>query len=111
MSGANLMPVPIVQMGLVEKLVVAEQSQPYIQQLAAQDIARQAIKEEADRVPQVDFTEHGKKIRDREGGRGKRERRHASGQSRSDEQEQNEQGENGPSKANPWAGQIVNMKI
>lgn len=106
------MSVPIIQMGLVERLAVTEQSQPLLQQLAAQDITRQAMKAESERIPEVDSTEHSKKIREREGGQGRKEKRQASSQPRPDKQDdQNEQGENGPSKANPWAGQIVNMKV
>ena len=102
-------------MGLVEKLVEVEQNQPHVQQLVAQESARQAAKAEAERVPVVDVAEQGKKIRDREPGREKREQRQASGRSpggRADAAQDSEaEAEAGLSKGGPWSGQIVNMKV
>ena len=116
MSELNMLPVPVIQMGLVEKLVEVEQNQPHVQQLVAQESARQAMKAEAERVPVVDVAEQGKKIRDREPGREKRERRQASGRASSgqtDAQSDEEiaDAEVGLSKGSPWSGQIVNMKV
>ena len=62
MSELNMMPVPIVQMGLVEKLVEVEQNQPHVQQLVAQESAKQAMKAEAERVPRWTLPSTAKKF-------------------------------------------------
>ncbi len=114
MSEMSMLPVPVIQMGLVEKLVEVAQNQPHVQQLVAQELARQAAKAQTEQVPQVDASERGKKIRDRESGQKKREQRHASGQSSGDHNTDElgqESAEDGPHTDNPWAGQIVNMKV
>ena len=116
MSELNMMPVPIVQMGLVEKLVEVEQNQPHVQQLVAQESAKQAMKAEAERVPQVDSSEHGKKIRNRDSGQEKKERRQASNRSSDGKHEARADQEDGASEietapAYPWDGKIVNMKV
>lgn len=117
MSGLNMLPVPVIQMGLVEKLVDVEQNQAHVQQLVAQESARLAMKAQAERVPVVDVAEQNKKIRDRNPERGKKERRHASGRSSRSliaAQASGEDGDttaDGQSKANPWAGQIVNLTV
>ena len=116
MSELNMLPVPIVQMGLVEKLVEVEQNQPHVQQLVAQESAKQAMKAEAERVPQVDSSEHGKKIRNRDSGREKKEQRQAPGRFSDGKGETQTAPEDGASEietatANPWAGKIVNMKV
>jgi hypothetical protein len=110
MSQLNMLPVPVIQMGLVEKLVEVEQNQPHVQQLVAQESARLAMKAEAERVPVVDVTEQNKKIRERNPEREKKEQRQASGER--DERRQGEEEDAGDAhSANPWAGQIVNMKV
>ena len=116
MSELNMMPVPIVQMGLVEKLVEVEQNQPHVQQLVAQESAKQALKAEAERVPQVDSSEQGKKVRSRDSSQEKKEQRQASGRfsgGKDGAQTDQEDGASGSETgtANPWAGKIVNMKI
>ena len=116
MSVLNTLPAPVVQMGLVEKLVEVEQNQPHVQQLVAQESARQALKAEAERVPQVDSAEQGKKIRSRDSGQEKKERRQASGRfsngkSGAQDGQDEDASEAGAAKANPWAGKIVNMKV
>ena len=112
MSEMSMLPVPVIQMGLVEKLVEVAQNQPHVQQLVAQELARQAAKAQTEQVPQVDASERGKKIRDRESGQKKREQHHASGQPSGEQNEDGQQSaEDGPHTANPWAGQIVNMKV
>lgn len=116
MSDLNMLPVPVVQMGLVEKLVEAEQNQPHVQQLVGQEIARQALKAEAERVPVVDSTEHGQKIRKREGRHERKGRQHASSRSSGgpgdpEEADGTAADEAASPTSNPWAGQIVNMKV
>lgn len=116
MSELNMMPVPIVQMGLVEKLVEVEQNQPHVQQLVAQESAKQALKAEAERVPQVDSSEQGKKVRNRDSGQERKERRQASERDSGGKGEAQTDQEDGASgietaTANPWAGKIVNMKV
>ena len=116
MSELNMMPVPIVQMGLVEKLVEVEQNQPHVQQLVAQESAKQTMKAEAERVPQVDSSEHGKKIRSRDSGQERKERRQTSDRSSGKKDEAQADQEDGASgietaTTNPWAGKIVNMKV
>lgn len=116
MSELNMLPVPIVQMGLVEKLVEVEQNQPHVQQLVAQESAKQAMKAEAERVPQVDASEHGKKIRNRDSNQEKKERRQTPDRSSGGKGEAQTAAEDDASEietppANPWAGKIVNMKV
>ena len=114
MSEMNMLPVPVIQMGLVEKLVEVVQNQPHVQQLVAQESAKQAMKAESERVPLVDASDRGKKIRDREAGQKRRERQRAPEQTsceQSGDEYGQESAEGGSPKANPWAGQIVNMKV
>lgn len=116
MSELNMLPVPVIQMGLVEKLVEVEQNQPHVQQLVAQESARQALKAESERVPVVDVTEQGKKIRDRDPEREKKERSQArtrlfADRADAEDHEDEAAAEAGSSKGDPWSGQIVNMKV
>ena len=110
----NMLPVPVIQMGLVEKLVEVAQNQPHVQQLVAQESARLAMKAEAERVPVVDVAEQNKKIRDRDPRRERKERRQASApfpEGQADMQGSEDGADAGFSRAGPWAGQIVNMKV
>ncbi|MDR2489222.1 MAG: hypothetical protein LBD42_07010 [Desulfovibrio sp.] len=109
-----MLPVPVIQMGLVEKLAEVEQNQPYVQQLVAQENARQALQAEAERVPVTNASEQGKKIRDRNSGRKKQKRQRSSKQS-SDErcaaQSEWDGADTDLAANNPWTGQIVDMKV
>jgi hypothetical protein len=116
MSVLNMLPVPVIQMGLVEKLVEVEQNQAHVQQLVSQESAKLAMKAQAEQVPVVDVAEQNKKIRDRNSEREKKERRKAAGRSfRGRSAAQNDEDDdaaaNEQAKANPWAGQIVNLKV
>lgn len=111
MSVLNTLPAPVVQMGLVEKLVEVEQNQAHVQQLVAQQNAGATLKAQSERVAEVDTAERGKKVRDREAGGGRQEQRQM-GQRRPGEADgEEEAAQAGPHKANPWAGHIVNVKI
>ncbi|MDL2316067.1 hypothetical protein LJC59_03185 [Desulfovibrio sp. OttesenSCG-928-A18] len=68
MSVLNTMPTPVIQMTLVEKLVTNEQNHPQVQQQLAGQLALETIKQQDERVSGLENTEHGKKVREREGG-------------------------------------------
>ena len=113
MSELTTLPAPVIQMGFVEKQVAREQNQPHIQQLVAQESARQALRKEAEKVPQVDVSEHGKKVRERDSEREKKEMKRqlsrsknaSQGESQKEGDEQESQGKT------PWSGNIVNMQV
>ena len=115
MSVLNTLPAPVVQMGLVEKIVEMEQNHPQVQQLVSQETAAQELKKQSTQVPKIENSEPGKKIRDREAGQqGKKQ--HASGKKghaaeEDPSAEENAAPETMPHEANPWAGHIVNVKI
>ena len=112
MSELNMMPLPILQMGMVEKVAVVEQTQPHVQQLVAQETARQALKAEAERVPQVNSSEHGRKVREREAGQERKGNHSSAGRTPEKTQEAQESAPDEDSHScNPWAGQIVNVKV
>jgi hypothetical protein len=112
MSEMSLLPVPVIQMGLVEKLAEVEQNQPYVQQIVAQESARQALQAQAERVPATDASEHGKKIQNREPGQEKREQRHRrEAGDRRDASSGDDDAEDAMAASNPWTGQILNMKV
>ena len=111
MSVLNTLPAPVVQMGLVEKLVADEQNQPLVQQIVAQQNAGAALKAQKERVSEVDSAEHGKKVREREAGSGRQEQRHMGQRRQGEADEEDSSTQSGPHRANPWAGHIVNVKI
>lgn len=108
MSVLNTLPAPVIQMGLVEKLVEAEQNQPYVQQLVAQTTARQELKEARERIAAPENSEESKQIRDREARQGRREQRQSGRQGGKNPAESDE--EDAP-RTKPWAGHILNIKI
>lgn len=108
MSVLNTLPAPIIQMGLVEKLVEVQQNQPHVQQQVAQVTARQELKEEQSRVSGLDKSEDSKKVRDREAGQGGEQRRQ---EKRQASQEDGPEAEKEQGKTKPWSGHIVNIKV
>jgi hypothetical protein len=113
MSVMSMLPVPVIQMGLVEKLVEVEQNQPHVQQLVAQESARLAIKAQAERVPVVDSSGQGKKVHNRDPEREKKEQRRSLNRSSHEavSEEPSAQDDDELAASNPWTGQIVNMKV
>lgn len=112
MSVLNTLPAPVVQMGLVEKLVDVEQNQAQVQQQVAQQSAGAALKAQSERIAEVNTAERGKRVRDREAGGGGQEQQRQAGQRRPGEADgEDDSAQAGPHKANPWAGHIVNVKI
>lgn len=134
MSVLNTLPAPVVQMGLVEKLVDAEQNQPHVQQLAAQQTMAKTLKRQGEQVPEVSGNEHGRKVHGREeererGGRQKERQGRGARSARNKDDEQggaearhpdegqqhaapsSEQPETQPGSGNPWAGNILNIKV
>lgn len=113
MSVLNTLPAPVIQMGLVEKIVEVEQNQPHVQQLVAQETARQELREQGERVSLLQTTDPGRRVREREGGGQGRPGAH--GERRAAEQAEDAadegQTDEGAYKANPWAGHIVDVKI
>ena len=112
MSVLNTLPAPIVQMGLVEKVVEVQQNQATVQQLVAQTTTRQELKEAHSRVPRTDGAENGKKVQDRESGQN---RKGGNGAKHRKEEPQPNDGENTPesqsARTKPWSGQLVNLKV
>lgn len=106
MSVTSTMPAPVVQMGLVEKIVEMEQNQPHVQQLVSQEIARQALAEQSKRVTEPDSSAKGRKVdeknRDQQRRERQQEQRQAAQQHESDEEE---------AQTRPWSGHLVNIKI
>ncbi len=111
MSGPTAIPLPIVQMGHVEKLAEVAQNHPEVQQSVAQQLAKSALQKQKTLVPQVDTTEQGKRVREREAQRDKRQsRRERKAGGKTDEDAGDAQ-EARSSDDNPWAGHILNLKI
>lgn len=112
MSVLNTLPAPVIQMGLVEKIVETAQNQPHVQQLINQDFTQKALKAQSEQVPEVTSTEHGRRVREREGGQEGNQ-----GQSQEERQaakqgaQEGDGDDRGPNKANPWSGHIVSVKI
>lgn len=106
MSVTQILPAPVVQMGLVEKLVEVEQNQPHVQQLVAQELARQTLEEQSKRVHQSDESGKGRKVDEKNRDQRRREKEQ---EQRQAAQEQNE--EEQERSAKPWAGHLLNIKI
>jgi len=112
MSVLNTLPAPIIQMGHVEKLIEVEQNQSHVQQLVAQETAREALRAQGERVSEVETSERGRRVREREAG-GNRRQPGGEGQAKREASGEGEEAspDSGSGKPNPWAGHIVNMKI
>lgn len=118
MSVLNTLPAPVIQMGLVEKIVEVQQNQPYVQQQVAQESARQALDAAKSRVAGLDQSELGKKVREKSEEQGGGGQRHSRSHSRKDETPAPEdtqgfaaEAEAEPPRTKPWSGYIVNLKI
>lgn len=106
MSVTNTLPAPVIQMGLVEKFVEVNQNQPYVQQLVAQEMAKEALKEQSGRVRETEKPAEGKKVDDRQGGGNRQDAR----QMKDRQPGGGDDAEDAPP-AKPWAGHILNLKI
>lgn len=113
MSVEQGLPLPVVQMGHVEKIVETAQNQPHVQQLVAQELAAAELQRANSQVQKTEVTEAGRKVDDRKkerrkgqqgGDGGRSQARDASG-AETDGEEPDRQG------MSPWAGHIVNVKI
>lgn len=114
MSINNTLPSTIIQMGHVEKIVEVQQNQPHMQQLAAQDEAAAQLLREKGRIEGTEKSQSGKKIREKnEEDERKRKReeqqRRAAGNAQEDETGLLTDEER--KTENPWAGNILNVKI
>jgi hypothetical protein len=104
-------------MGFVEKIVDQQQNQPHALLQAGQEASREFLKAEGQRIASTEALSHSRKVRDRgdrQGG-GQQDaagRKSASPNAGQDtaEQERFDNNESGPA-GNPWAGNIVNVKI
>ena len=110
MSVEQGIPLPVVQMGHVEKIVEQAQNQPHVQQLVAQEIAARELQKANSQVQKTDVSEPGRKVDDkkkqqRERGGGRSSKYEAKGEEMPDEAEDDRQG------MEPWSGRIVNVKI
>jgi hypothetical protein len=118
MSVLNTLPAPVIQMGLVGKIVNQQQNQPYALHQAGQEVSRELLRAESLRVASTDPSKPGSKIREQEerqgGGKhqasGKRSADSKAGQDAAGQEPVNGN-EPGSPGANPWAGKIVNVKI
>lgn len=109
MSVLSTLPAPIIQMGLVEKIVEVQQNQPAVHQLVAQATTREELRQARSRVSGLDASENGKKVHDREAGG--RNPGHG-GRHHEDERPGEEQAEEDESpRTRPWTGHIVNLKV
>lgn len=116
MSVLNTLPAPVVQMGFVEKIVDQQQNQPHALMQAGQEATREMLRAEAQRIAKSEAPEHSKKVRDK----GERQQRsQTGGQQASGGKSGLEPGETPEADAestvapppNPWAGNLVNLKI
>jgi len=105
-------------MGLVEKIVNQQQNQPHALLQAGQEASRELLKAESLRIASTEASKRNRKIGDqeeRQGGGQKQTAGKKSAQSddghEAAEQNPFDNNESGPSGANPWAGNIVNVKI
>jgi len=102
-------------MGLVAKIVNQQQNQPHALLQAGQEASRELLKAESLRVAGTEASNRSRKIRDQEERQGGGQEQQAAGKksAEQDAAEQNpfDNNESGPSGANPWAGNIVNVKI
>ncbi len=114
MSVLNTLPAPVIQMGLVEKIVEVQQNQPHVQQLVAQETARHAWKDEQSRVGKTEKQEEGRKVREREAGQNKKESR-SSGREPRLAREQESENRLEPDAENsgvkPWTGHLLNITV
>ena len=102
--------IPLAQMGHVEKIAEALQNQPGMQQALLQELAKEAIKEEQAQVPTTDPSQKGQKLkvdderRQRQQEKKRKNQRHAqSGEAQPEEPS--------PRSPNPWAGNILDIKV
>ena len=121
MSVLNTLPATVVQMGLVEKIADQQQNQPHALLQASQEASRELLNAERQRIAKSEAMEHGRKVRDRGDDRPgeRKDRRNSQGNAPSTDnktatgqldEELSGGGAEAPV-ANPWAGNIVNMKI
>jgi hypothetical protein len=101
-------------MGLVEKIVDQQQNQPHALLQAGQEASRELLKAEGQRIASTEALSPGRKVRDRgnrqSGGQQDAAGHNSAGQD-TVEQEHFDNNESGPAGANPWSGNIVNVKI
>jgi hypothetical protein len=105
-------------MGLVEKIVNQQQNQPHALLQAGQEASREFLKAESLRIASTEPSKRNRKVQDQEERQGGGQEQAAGKKSAGpdaehDATEQNpfDNNESGPSGANPWAGNIVNVKI
>lgn len=115
MSVLNTLPAPIIQMGVVAKIVNQQQNQPYALNQATQEASRELLKAESLRIAETEPSQRSRKVRDqdekeRNQGQGKKSAGHHPKQ-KSAEQLPPGDSESGPDRSSLWAGNIVNVKI
>ena len=98
---------PIIQMGHVEKLAESLENQPVVQQQATQTEAERILREQNSQVPPAESPEktQGRRV----GGQGDG----SGGKNRGDKEHPppRKQNEQDPPAPNPWAGNILNLKV
>ena len=108
----NSLPLPLVQMGHVEKLAEAAQNHPQVQQQILQETAAQALREQNSQVPATDETEEPllKDLGDRQEKK-RRGRRGSRAKKAGTTEKEETSSPSGSPGGNPWAGNIINVKI
>jgi hypothetical protein len=113
MTVLSTLPAPVVQMGLVEKIVEVAQNQPQVQQQVAREAAVQTLREQQQRVAGAEEAKQGRRVREREAG-GKKRQEAGAGRENTPSGQTPPEGAacgDGARKSNPWAGNIVNLKV
>ena len=111
MSVENSLPLPVVQMGHVEKLAEVAQNHPVVQQQVAQETAKQELLKANSQVAETTKTEKSRFQRARERDARRGQGRPMGKKQRAADNESGEEPESSPHDANPWAGNILNMKV
>lgn len=116
MSVLNTLPAPVIQMGLVEKIVDAQQNQPVVQQLVAQATTRQELKDAQSKVSSLESADSGKKVREREAGQGNANNPDSRADGRGTDGDRRPgddapASEPGNARTKPWSGHILNVKV
>lgn len=107
------LPLPLVQMGHVEKLAEVAQNQPQVQQQVLQETAFQALREQNSQVPVTDETEQAqmKSLQERHPEKRRRNDKRLSRTRTQPDDDKDPASESAPHEDNPWAGNIVNVTI
>lgn len=108
MSQNNIVVTQLAQLGFADRIVQETQGNAEAARQAAQQAAPEALKQQKEAVAGTEDTEKSRKLKsEKDGGGGKSDfpgnRRHGKGGAPPEEQES--------APENPWAGNILNLKV